>query len=877
MFIGSSRARLLSMLVALSAVVCSKSWSSAGPMAPEVEPNDTKATATPVLGLLSADSITGLSTATSGAGLDYFRISTAPAAAGIYRHQLTLTTTGTAGHTLTIRGLSQSDGVINAGTDLAVQTGQTLTNPARRIAAWYGFGREEQIFCRVAGNSQTTALYTATLATTPVVPVELTTPLAAGSIIISSGTAGAPDTDMWLYDEQFSAIVGAGNDDEFNSSNFTSRLTRTLPPGIYTLAISRFNLANNLASPVDDDSRNGNVLDLPNAVAGSAINPGSQSDFAISFNDGVQPALLVPVTIPMGGVGDVVFVRFIVAGVPRPSGVGSSIPSPVPQGTSASLVISVSPVPGSSFENITSVIADVSAVTGNPNENAVAFTRNGMTADWVFTLAGALGSVGPRTVPFTIIDSGTPSPGIGTFTVTIAAPPPANDTCQTAQPLQLGMGIGGSTINATTNDGPPPPVSCSAGGSNKSVWFSFTPATTANYRITSCGSDFDTVLSIFTIGSCADQATWTLLACDDDSCDGALPPGSAQASEIPSLTLSAGTTYRIRLAGWGPTSAGFYSINIITAIGTGACCSGGCCSITTQAACATLWTANQTCSPTNPCPVPANDSCLAPRTLNLDLTESGDNCSATTTADGPNAVGADCAAGSRGVWFQFVAPASTIYTFSTCGSLIDSVLTIFSGPCNAPVQVACNDDGGCSSPGSSLASRRAGVLLDAGLPYLVRIQSFGAAGSGGTYQLLVTSDNVIGSCCTTSGCALTDAQRCSDEFVSGGTCSPSPCPLVTGACCSGSSCILTTSEACAGPNTRFVGAGIACNLAGNLAAPCCTADFNQSGGFPAATVQDVFDFLSAFFANSPQADLGGGGVTVQDVFDFLTAFFSGAC
>lgn len=53
----------------------------------------------------------------------------------------------------------------------------------------------------------------------------------------------------------------------------------------------------------------------------------------------------------------------------------------------------------------------------------------------------------------------------------------------------------------------------------------------------------------------------------------------------------------------------------------------------------------------------------------------------------------------------------------------------------------------------------------------------------------------------------------------------------------------------------------------------CVADFNCSG---AVSVQDVFDFLGAYFAGEPAADVNGaGGVGVQDVFDFLAAFFVG--
>lgn len=55
--------------------------------------------------------------------------------------------------------------------------------------------------------------------------------------------------------------------------------------------------------------------------------------------------------------------------------------------------------------------------------------------------------------------------------------------------------------------------------------------------------------------------------------------------------------------------------------------------------------------------------------------------------------------------------------------------------------------------------------------------------------------------------------------------------------------------------------------------PGCAADFNGAGG---VTVQDVFDFLNAWFAGSPTADFNGaGGVTVQDVFDYLESWFAG--
>jgi hypothetical protein len=63
-----------------------------------------------------------------------------------------------------------------------------------------------------------------------------------------------------------------------------------------------------------------------------------------------------------------------------------------------------------------------------------------------------------------------------------------------------------------------------------------------------------------------------------------------------------------------------------------------------------------------------------------------------------------------------------------------------------------------------------------------------------------------------------------------------------------------------------------CNALGNNATPCCRGDFNQSG---ALEVQDIFDYLNAWFATFPAADFNGGGLDVQDIFDFLNAWFGG--
>lgn len=53
----------------------------------------------------------------------------------------------------------------------------------------------------------------------------------------------------------------------------------------------------------------------------------------------------------------------------------------------------------------------------------------------------------------------------------------------------------------------------------------------------------------------------------------------------------------------------------------------------------------------------------------------------------------------------------------------------------------------------------------------------------------------------------------------------------------------------------------------------CNADFDLNGQL---NVSDIFDFLSAWFAQSCRADFNNtGGLGVSDIFDFLNSWFSG--
>ena len=80
-----------------------------------------------------------------------------------------------------------------------------------------------------------------------------------------------------------------------------SVLTRDYAGGVYYLAISNFNVANNQASPADDDFRTGVVMDFPGVVANSSTTV--NLNLASLIGGVAQPAI-------KSSPYDVVFIRF---------------------------------------------------------------------------------------------------------------------------------------------------------------------------------------------------------------------------------------------------------------------------------------------------------------------------------------------------------------------------------------------------------------------------------------------------------------------------------------------------------------------------------------------------------------------------------------
>lgn len=263
----------------------------------EVEDNNTKAAANTFLGLVAGDTINGITTgsSTTVAGIgsaDYFRVGLAASALGIYQHRLTLTTLGTAGHVGSIRGLTQTAGVPNAGTDATFQSSSTATTPPR-YNQWYGFGKAEELYYRVAGTASTTLEYKATLSSTLITPTDIGTFLAGTIRISTQGQGHTSDTDLWIYDSNLDAIAGYGNDDNSiagggTGAGFESVLTRSYAPGVYYMALTNFQFGNNLGSPADDDFQTGTVTDFPNVAVNSSTAIGVNMAFGFTDSSAVE-------------------------------------------------------------------------------------------------------------------------------------------------------------------------------------------------------------------------------------------------------------------------------------------------------------------------------------------------------------------------------------------------------------------------------------------------------------------------------------------------------------------------------------------------------------------------------------------------------------
>jgi hypothetical protein len=135
---------------------------------------------------------------------------------------------------------------------------------------------------------------------------------------------------------------------------------------------------------------------------------------------------------------------------------------------------------------------------------------------------------------------------------------PANDNFVNAITLQGSAGsVNGTNANATKEAGEPAPIpNLTPGG--RSIWYNWTAPGTGNATFDTNGSDFDTVLAVYT-GSAVNALSASIASSDDISAQN-------HASRV-QFAVTAGTVYRITVDGFDGTS-GSITLNWTSTVAT---------------------------------------------------------------------------------------------------------------------------------------------------------------------------------------------------------------------------------------------------------------------------------------------------------------------
>lgn len=130
-----------------------------------------------------------------------------------------------------------------------------------------------------------------------------------------------------------------------------------------------------------------------------------------------------------------------------------------------------------------------------------------------------------------------------------------NDVCTNAFALNDGV-----TTGTTTGATPDGTASCGTSNSSPDVWYVYTATCNGQLTIDSCGSGFDTVVSVHADGCPGTAATELANGCSDN-CAGTPCGGTASCVTV---TVTNGTRYLVRVAGKNGAS-GAFTLNVSTA------------------------------------------------------------------------------------------------------------------------------------------------------------------------------------------------------------------------------------------------------------------------------------------------------------------------
>ncbi|MBX3404902.1 MAG: proprotein convertase P-domain-containing protein [Phycisphaeraceae bacterium] len=170
------------------------------------------------------------------------------------------------------------------------------------------------------------------------------------------------------------------------------------------------------------------------------------------------------------------------------------------------------------------------------------------------------------------------STGSGSLEISVA-PPRNDDECNSAgvPALSENTFYFGDTFGATTSLTGLIDGQCgtfTGSAGGSDVWATFTPASTSQYEISLCGSAYDTVLAVFS--GCPADAFANLEGCNDDFC--------GLQSQL-TLVLNGGTTYYIRIAGYAAAQGSWQLVINNIGAPAGRCCTGNTCTVVDEVTC----------------------------------------------------------------------------------------------------------------------------------------------------------------------------------------------------------------------------------------------------------------------------------------------------
>ncbi|MDA1263024.1 MAG: hypothetical protein O3B75_09040 [Planctomycetota bacterium] len=272
---------------------------------------------------------------------------------------------------------------------------------------------------------------------------------------------------------------------------------------------------------------------------------------------------------------------------------------------------------------------------------------------------------------------------------------PPNDNCADASVAIVGSNP--FDTNGSSTDGPnPTDPSCGAFDASffNDVWFNFTATTTENYLVSLCSATWDTRLDIY------DACGGALVVCNDDADSGACN----LASEV-TLAATAGTTYSIRIGGYGAADFGVGDMVISTDGGGGG---GG----------------GEGLSCAEAVVLPMGDTAFTRVGATVDLDYAG-----------------LCDMGQFGtdfnyncIFYKFTPTEAGVYTFSTCNTVDHDTRLSAQTSCETSSVVACNDDGeGCATFSSIMTAD-----LSCGTEYIIALGGYSATTPLGTGTLNVS-------------------------------------------------------------------------------------------------------------------------------------------